>query len=461
MSDKKKISGASLRHAFDEIIWPRRKLILLGLVLILLNRLSGLVLPASTKYLVDDVISGGTGAPLQVARVGGPRHRRAVGHVLRAHHAPQRRGAASHRQPAGAGPAARAPAPGPASSTTPSPASWSRASWTTWRACGTWSGRGWCSSSGARSRPWSRSFFLIRIDPIMTAARDHPACSRSDGVLEGVQHAPARLPGAGPDPRRSDGAADRGARRHPGHQGLPRAGEGSEIFDAGVLRIFDNVKTTLTTSSAVTSLGTFFMGLASVLIMGYGGRLDLQDQLTLGELFSFTLFLGFLIAPVVQMANIGTQMTEAFAGLDRTSELLTLAAGGRRPACGPRPCRPSRGTSRFEDVHFAYEADKPVLHGISFEARPGHGHRARRQLGLRASRPSPGSRRRSSSPDEGRVLVDGVDLRRVNLGELPRAARTRVPGRLPVRRHHPREPSLRAPDRHRSERSRTRRGRRM
>ena len=96
-----------------------------------------------------------------------------------------------------------------------------------------------------------------------------------------------------------------------------------EVFHEGVMRLFANVRTTLTTSAAVTSLGTFFMGLASVLVMGYGGRLILQGSLTLGELFSFTIFLGFLVAPIVQMANIGTQMTEAFAGLDRTAELMS------------------------------------------------------------------------------------------------------------------------------------------
>ena len=95
-----------------------------------------------------------------------------------------------------------------------------------------------------------------------------------------------------------------------------------EIFLEGVMRIFNNVKTTLTTSSLVTSLGTFFMGMASVLILGYGSWLIGQGSLTAGDLVSFILFLGFMIAPVIQMANIGTQMTEAFAGLDRTSELL-------------------------------------------------------------------------------------------------------------------------------------------
>jgi subfamily B ATP-binding cassette protein MsbA len=186
-----------------------------------------------------------------------------------------------------------------------------------------------------------------------------------------------------------------------------------EIFQAGVLRIFDNVKTTLTTTSAVTSAATLFVGGASVLIMGYGGRLVVLDQLTLGDLFSFTLFLGFLISPIVQMANIGTQMTEAFAGLDRTSELLSW------PQEDDDPLRtvtmpPVEGHVVFEDVHFRYEEDKPVIQGVSFEARPGtvialvgsSGSGKTTLAGLAAT---------FLTPDEGRVSVDGVDLRTVKL----------------------------------------------
>ena len=105
-----------------------------------------------------------------------------------------------------------------------------------------------------------------------------------------------------------------------------------EIFIEGVMRIFDNVKTTLTTQSLITSLGTFFMGMASVLILGYGSWLIGEGRLSPGDLVSFILFLGVMIAPVIQMANIGTQMTEAFAGLDRTAELLSWPQEDDDPA---------------------------------------------------------------------------------------------------------------------------------
>jgi subfamily B ATP-binding cassette protein MsbA len=134
----------------------------------------------------------------------------------------------------------------------------------------------------------------------------------------------------------------------------------------------------------------------------------MQDQLTVGDLFSFTLFLGFMIAPILQMANIGTQMTEAFAGLDRTAELLAQPGEDddpRRTVTMP----PIRGQVGFEHVTFAYEPGKPALRDICFEAPPGT------VIALVGSSGSGKSTLASLAasfltPDEGRVLVDGVDL---------------------------------------------------
>ncbi|MFT7678985.1 MAG: ABC-type multidrug transport system fused ATPase/permease subunit, partial [Planctomycetota bacterium] len=161
------------------------------------------------------------------------------------------------------------------------------------------------------------------------------------------------------------------------------------------------------------SLGTFFVGLASVIILGYGGNLILDQELTVGELFSFTLFLAFLIGPIVQMANIGTQMSEAFAGLDRTAELLSM------PGEDDDPKRSTsmpdiKGHVRFEHVHFAYEDDKPVLKDIDFEVQPGT------VVALVGSSGSGKSTLAALAvsfldPDSGRILVDGIDLDTVEL----------------------------------------------
>ena len=173
------------------------------------------------------------------------------------------------------------------------------------------------------------------------------------------------------------------------------------------------MRTTLTTSAAVTSLGAFFVGLASVVILGYGGRLILRGDLSIGQMFSFTLFLAFLVGPIVQMANIGTQMTEAFAGLDRTSELLS------EPGEDDDPRRTVQmpaiaGRVAFEGVSFSYEEGEPVLRDVSFEVEPGT---VIALVGSSGSGKSTLAALAASflTPDDGRVLVDGIDLATVEL----------------------------------------------
>ena len=102
--------------------------------------------------------------------------------------------------------------------------------------------------------------------------------------------------------------------------------ENQEIktFEKGVEELFLNVKASLTATSVVTSAGALLLGLASAGIMGLGGYQIMQDQMTFGDFLAFTLYLGFMIAPIVQMSNIGSQLTEAFAGLDRTEEIMNM-----------------------------------------------------------------------------------------------------------------------------------------
>jgi len=96
------------------------------------------------------------------------------------------------------------------------------------------------------------------------------------------------------------------------------------VFEKGVDKLFQNVKKSLTATAFMTSSSTFLLGLASAGIMGMGGYFIMKNTMTYGEFVSFTLFLGFMIAPIVQMSNIGSQLTEAFAGLDRTQELMAV-----------------------------------------------------------------------------------------------------------------------------------------
>ena len=412
-TESKKISGASLRHAFHEIIWPRRKLVGIGLALILVNRLSGLVLPASTQYLFDNVIANadmdlfvtllavlGVAVTLQAATS----YALVLLLSVEAQHliANLRSQVQQHV----------IQLPVRIFDNTKSGELVSRIMDDV-EGVRNLVGTGLVQLAGGTVTAVVAFVFLIRIDPIMTALALVPlagfafvsakAFSKLRPAFRERGRIRAEVTG-----RLTEALG--GIRVIKGFHALEKEGE---IFYAGVMRIFDNVKTTLTTSSLVTSLGTFFMGLASVLILGYGGYLILQGGLTIGQLVSFTLFLGFLIAPVVQMANIGTQMTEAFAGLDRTAEVLSWPQEDDDPLRVETMPR-IQGDIRFEDVYFAYEKDKPVLRGVTFDAPSGtvialvgsSGSGKSTLAGLAAT---------FLEPDEGHVLVDGQDLRHVKL----------------------------------------------
>lgn len=182
-----------------------------------------------------------------------------------------------------------------------------------------------------------------------------------------------------------------------------------QIFEAGVERLFQNVKKSLTSTSLVTSSGTFLVGLASVGIMGLSGYFNLSP----GDFLKFTMFMVFMIAPIVQMSNIGSQLTEAFAGLDRTEELLNVPPeddGTSRPV----KIGPIKGEILYNQVWFEYEEGKPVLKDVSFRAEPGSvtalvgtsGSGKTTIAGLAAS---------YLVPTKGTITVDGTDLSKVSL----------------------------------------------
>ncbi|WP_026952892.1 ABC transporter ATP-binding protein [Algoriphagus mannitolivorans] len=191
--------------------------------------------------------------------------------------------------------------------------------------------------------------------------------------------------------------------------------EAQEIktFEKGVEDLFLNVKASLTATSFVTSMGTFLLGLASAGIMGIGGWMIMEGEITFGDFLAFTLFLGFMIAPIVQMSNIGSQLTEAFAGLDRTEEIMNtpLEADDRQRT---HAMAKIKGNVEFQNVSFAYESGKDVVKNISFQAPSGSvtalvgtsGSGKTTIAGLAAT---------FLNPDSGQILLDGVDLQTVTL----------------------------------------------
>ncbi|NJN41584.1 MAG: ABC transporter ATP-binding protein [Flammeovirgaceae bacterium] len=186
-----------------------------------------------------------------------------------------------------------------------------------------------------------------------------------------------------------------------------------KTFAGGVEKLYRNVKKTLTSTSIITSSATLLLGLASTGIMGYGGYLIIQNEMTFGEFLSFTLYLGFMIAPIVQMSNIGSQLTEAFAGLDRTEELMNMELE-EDPEKRPVKIGTINGNVEFQNVSFAYEEGKEVVQDVSFVAKAGSvtalvgtsGSGKTTIAGLAAS---------FLNPQSGKILVDSVDLSTISL----------------------------------------------
>ncbi|HEY4052253.1 MAG TPA: ABC transporter ATP-binding protein [Terriglobales bacterium] len=186
-----------------------------------------------------------------------------------------------------------------------------------------------------------------------------------------------------------------------------------QVFSGGVMRLLSNVMRTLTATSVMGLSASVLLGIVGAVIMYVGARQILAGSLTIGGFFTYTLFMGFLIAPVMQIVQIGTQLTEALAGLERTQEILKESAEDndpRRTVTLPE----ITGDVDFADVNFSYDGARTVLNDISFHAGPGtvtalvgsSGSGKSTMIGLISA---------FYVPTRGAVLVDGIDLSTVRL----------------------------------------------
>jgi len=186
-----------------------------------------------------------------------------------------------------------------------------------------------------------------------------------------------------------------------------------KVFSLGVLRLLDNVMRTLTATSIMGLSASVLLGMVGAVIMFVGAKQILAGSLTIGGFFTYTLFMGFLIAPIMQIVQIGTQITEALAGLERTHEILKEAAEDSDPR-RTMTLRSIEGNIDFEGVSFSYDGARTVLNDVSFHAAPGT---------VTALVGSSGSGKSTTIglisafyvPTRGRVLVDGIDLSTVRL----------------------------------------------
>jgi ABC-type multidrug transport system fused ATPase/permease subunit len=187
------------------------------------------------------------------------------------------------------------------------------------------------------------------------------------------------------------------------------------VFTKGAHRLYRNVASTITGFSAISAASTLLLGIIGVAIMAIGGSDVLAGRMTVGDFFAYTMYLGMLVSPIVQIVNIGSQITEAFAGLERIREIRNEIPEDAGEA-DREPLRQVDGRIEFRDVRFEYNAGQPVLKGISFTAPPGtstalvgpSGSGKSTLIGLVAA---------FHQPTSGEILVDGRKLSDLRLGD--------------------------------------------
>ena len=187
----------------------------------------------------------------------------------------------------------------------------------------------------------------------------------------------------------------------------------SKIFERGVDTIFQNVKKSMTATALMTSSSTFLIGLATTGVMGLGGYYMIQGAMTFGDFIQFTFLLAFMVAPIVQMSNIGSQLTEALAGLDRTEELMNMPAE-EDDENRTIVLEKMKGEIIFEDVSFAYEEGKEVLNNINFKVSSGS---VTALVGSSGSGKSTiaGLSATFLNPKSGTITIDNQDMSKVKL----------------------------------------------
>lgn len=411
--EKDQIKMSSVARDVRELIWPRKGLLGLGLILILINRLAGLVLPGATKFLIDDVVQKRNLAlltPLALAcggavliqgitsftltqvlsktaqrliadlRIKVQRH---IGRLPVRYYDANKTGALVSRIMSDV------------------------------EGVRNLVGTGLVELVGGVLTALVAFGLLVRINPTLTFAAlgflvvFGLLVTRAFSWIRPIFRERGKIQ-AEVSGRLTESLG--GVRIVKGFHAEARE---ASTFAAGALRLFENVRRTLLATSLMSMSGTLLMGIVSITVMVMGGRMIVRGEMTLGDFVAFSLYLGLLIAPVFQIVNIGSQITEAFAGLDRMHEVLSETPEDIDPV-RTVPLDGISGHVSFQDVSFEYELDKPVLHSVSLDAVPGtstalvgpSGSGKSTLISLIAA---------FAKPSSGTIFVDGTDLSRIRL----------------------------------------------
>jgi ABC-type multidrug transport system fused ATPase/permease subunit len=409
-------SKINILHVFKTIVWPRRGIIGIGLILIIISRLAGLILPGASKYLMDDVIVGKDFEMLKLllaAVVGAIIVQSATSFLLTRILSVEAQRLISILRAQVQQKILQLPIrffdehkSGELVSRIMTDVEGVR----------NIVGTGLVQLIGGLLTSFISLFLLISISPMMTIYVLVPVAVFAAISLKAFAYIRPIFRERGKINAEVTGRLVEtlnGVRVIKGFHAEPQE---VKTFELGVERLFLNVKKSLTSTSLITSSATFLLGLASAGIMGIGGYMMIENELTVGDFLAFTLYLGFMIAPIVQMSNIGSQLTEAFAGLDRTEEIMNMQPE-EDPAIRTKNLDRINGEVIFDNVSFSYEDENEVIHDLSFKAHAGSvtalvgtsGSGKTTVAGLAAS---------FLNPDNGKIFIDGTDLSTVTLSSF-------------------------------------------
>ena len=408
-----KKNKVTLKQAFREFIWPRRKLVLLGLLLIVISRLAGLVLPGASKYLMDNVIVNKDMHMLKIllAVVAGAILVQAVTSFwltqllsVEAQLLISQLRAKVQKKILSL--------PISYFDNNKSGALVSRIM-TDVEGVRNLVGTGLVQLVGGALTSIASLVLLIRISPMMTLYVLAPVSVFAFIALKAFGYIRPIFRERGILNAQVTGRLVETLNGVRVIKGFNAEQQENKTFEQGVEMLFQNVKKSLTSTSLMTSSATFLLGIATTGVMGIGGYQIIQGNMTFGDFLAFTLYLGFMIAPIVQMSNIGSQLTEAFAGLDRTEEIMNMEPEDH-PSVRAVQLPSVRGDIQFDNVSFGYIEGKEVVHNISFDAPSGS---VTALVGTSGSGKSTIAGLAASflNPDSGKVTIDGVDLATVSL----------------------------------------------
>ncbi|HNP18335.1 MAG TPA: ABC transporter ATP-binding protein [Fulvivirga sp.] len=403
----------TIGHVFKTIVWPRRNQLLVGLILIIISRLAGLVLPGASKYLMDDVIPNNNMETLQyllLAVAGAILIQAVTSFALTQILSVEAQNLISKLRVQVQAHIIKLPVRFFDNTKTGELVS---RIMTDVEGVRNIVGTGLAQLFGGTLTSIICLFLLISISPTMTLYVLVPVAIFGFISLKAFGKIRPIFRERGVINAQVTGRLTETLGGVRVIKGFNAEKQEIKTFEDGVTKLFLNVKKSLTSTSLLTSSATFLLGLASTGIMGIGGYMIMNGEMTFGDFLAFTLYLGFMIAPIVQMSNIGSQLTEAFAGLDRTEEILNMPLEDD-PTVRTNTIGPIKGDIEFKDVSFAYEEGKEVIKDISFITPHGS---VTALVGTSGSGKSTIAGMAASflNPTKGTITIDGLDMSTITL----------------------------------------------